>query len=490
MTTVVVSDEPMSLEDLITIVQGAQVAVDDAVRARMAAARAVVDLALAADEAVYGLTTRVGHSRDTRLTTEEIRGQQLFLIMSHGGGVGPALSVPIVRAALAVRLNGLARGGSGASPAAADVLVAMLNHGVHPVVPGVGSVGTGDLPSLAGMAQVAVGSGRAVYQDELLPGGEALARAGIEPFTPSGKDGLALISSNAVSIGHAALVVARARRIADLADIAAALSMEALGANPSILDPAVAAAKAIAGQSAAMDHLRQLLEGGSLVEPGAAHSVQDALSVRVVPQVHGALRHFTAALDHAVTQELNAAADNPLVSTAAQTLISNGNFHPMVMAIAADALRIAVTHVGQLSERRMSHLWEALSAEFDRGRPRVAPVGMALRYPAAAVFSELRHLATPATLDTPPQDLGVEDHSTGAPLTVRLTDRSLDLLEDLLVIEMLLARDVLSGAEDSSRRLGRGTGAALQLVEKAIGAGLAPDELHRVVKHHLTELAD
>jgi histidine ammonia-lyase len=490
MATVVISDEPMSLEDLIAIVKGAQVAVDDAARARMAASRAVVDHALAADEAVYGLTTRVGHSRDTRLTKEEVRGQQLFLIMSHGGGVGPALSVPIVRAALAVRLNGLARGGSGASPAAADVLVAMLNHGVHPVVPAVGSVGTGDLPLLAGMAQVAVGSGRAVYQEELLPGGEALARAGIEAFTPSGKDGLALISSNAVSIGHAALVVARARRISHLGDIAAALSMEALGANPSILEPAVAAAKGIAGQSAATDHLRQLLEGGSLVEPGVAHSVQDALSVRVAPQVHGALRHFVDALHHAVVQELNAAADNPLVSTAAQTLISNGNFHPMVMAIAADALRVAVTHVGQLSERRMAHLWEALSAEFDRGRPRVPPVGMALRYPAAAVFSELRHLAAPATLDTPPQDLGVEDHSTGAPLTVRLTDRSLDLLEDLLVIEMLLARDVLSGADDSDRRLGRGTSAALQLVEKAIGEGSAPDEIHRVVKHHLAELTE
>jgi histidine ammonia-lyase len=171
-------------------------------------------------------------------------------------------------------------------------------------------------------------------------------------------------------------------------------------------------------------------------------------------------------------------------------LISNGNFHPMVMAIAADALRIAVTHVGQLSERRMSHLWEALSAAFDRGRPRVAPVGMPLRYPAAAVFSELRHLAATATLDTPPQDLGVEDHSTGAPLTIRLTDRSLDLLEDLLAIETLLARDVLVGAEDSGRRLGRGTSAALQLVEKAIGEGSAPDEIHRAVRQHLAELAD
>jgi histidine ammonia-lyase len=490
MTTVVISDGPMSLDDLVAIVHGAPVALADTARDRMAASRAVVDRALAADEAVYGLTTRVGHERDTRLTEDEIRDQQLFLIMTHGGGLGPAMTVPVVRAALAVRLNGLARGGSGASPAAADVLVAMLNHGVHPVVPGVGSVGAGDLSLLAGMAQVAVGAGRAVYREEILPGGEALARAGIEPLTPSGKDGLALISSNAVSIGQAALVAVRARQIAHLADIAAALSMEALGANPSVLEPAVMAAKGIAGQGAAADHLRRLLEGGSLVEPGAAHSVQDALSVRVVPQVHGALRHFSTGLADAVAQELNAAADNPLVSVAGQTLISNGNFHPMVMAIAADALRIAVTHVGQLSERRMAHLWDAIFAGTGTGRPPRAPGGVGLRYPGAAVFSELRHLAAPATLDTPPQDLGVEDHSTGAPLTVRLADRSLDLLEDLLVIEMLLARDALLVAKDSDRRLGRGTSAALEVVEKAVGGGSTPDEIHAVAKDHLGELVE
>ena len=490
MTTVVITDEPMSLDDLLAVVQGAQVETDDTVQARMVRSRAVVDHALSANDAVYGLTTQVGHGRNTRLTEDEIRSQQMFLIMSHGGGVGPALRVPLVRAAMAARLNGLARGGSGASPAAADVLVAMLNHAVHPVVPGIGSVGAGDLPLLAGIAQVAVGMGRAVYREEILPGGEALARAGIEPLAPSGKDGLALISANAVSIGHAALVVGSARRLAQVADVAAALSMEALAANPSILHPAVATAKAIPGQTAAMDHLRRLLDGGTLVEPGSAHSVQDALSVRVVPQVHGALRHFVAALDHAVVQELNAASDNPLVSSADQTVISNGNFHPMVMAIAADALRIAVTHVGQLSERRMAHLWEAFFAQLESGQPPVVPAGLGLRYPAAAVVSELKHLAAPATLDTPPQDLGIEDHSTGAPLTVRLTDRSLDLLEDLLAIEMLLARDVLVVAKDPRPRLGRGTSAALEMVEQAVTEGSTPDTVHRAVKHHLADGCD
>ena len=174
-----------------------------------------------------------------------------------------------MRAALAVRLNGIARGGSGASPAAADVLVAMLNAGVHPVVPEIGSVGASDLALMAAMAQVAIGQGRAEYQGEVLPGGEALQRAGITPLVLSGKDGLALISANGISIGHAALVVSRAEQAAEAADVAAALSMEATAANPSILHPAVARAKGIPGQAAAADHIRELMSGSDLFEPGA-----------------------------------------------------------------------------------------------------------------------------------------------------------------------------------------------------------------------------
>ena len=476
----------MSLDELMAVVDGAPVQLADSVRARIAEARTVVDRALADDAAVYGLTTQVGHAKDTRLTAEQIRGEQLFLIMSHAGGMGEPLSVRRVRATLTVRLNGLARGGSGASPAAADVLVALLNRGVHPVLPSMGSVGAGDLGQLAFAAQVAVGRGRAEYRGEILPGGEALDRAGIEALVLTGKDGLALISSNAVSIGHAALVVARAQRMIRLSDLAAAVTMEATGANPSILHPAVAGATGMTGQREAADHLRELLAAGSLLEPASEHSVQDALSLRVVPQVHGALRQLTASFADAVTSELNAASDNPLVSIADQTLISNGNFHPMVMAITSDALRVAVTHVGQLSERRMAHLWAAFFARLVGGPPPAGGTGLALRYSAAAVYAELRQLAAPATLDVPPQDLGVEDHATGAPLTVRLSDLALGLLEDLLVIEILLARDVLAVTTNPRPRLGRGTSTALDVVEKAVArADPTPDAVHRAVKRDL-----
>ena len=483
MTTVTITEAPLAIEHLLAVVGGARVGLDDGARAKIAASRAVVDRALAGGEAVYGLTTQVGHGKDTRLTEEEIRGEQQFLVMSHSGGIGPPLPTEVVRAALAVRLNGIARGGSGAGVAVAEILAAMLNAGAHPVVPETASVGAADVGQMAGMAQVAIGMGRAEYRGEVLPGGEALRRAGIVPLVLGGKDGLALISANGVSVGQAALVVARAARVAEAADVAAALSMEATGANTSVLQPAVARAKPIPGQVAAADHLRVLLAGSPLLGPGGARSVQDALSFRVVPQVHGALREYIEAARSAVTAELNAASDNPLVSVPDQALISNGNFHPIVLAIACDALRIALAQVGQLSERRMSHLWDAFFQQLPSGPPPTVTYGLQLRYPAAALFPELKQIAAPATLDTPPLDLGVEDHGTGAPLSVRKTDAALGLLEDLLAIELVLARDLLAAAP-ARPVLGTGTGAALRTVEQAIAAADPyPDAVHRALRN-------
>ena len=487
MTTVRITAEPMVVDDLLAVVDGARVELADSARERIAAARAVVDEALASGAAVYGLTTQVGHLRNTRLTAEEVHREQQFLVLSHAGGIGPPLPVPVVRAALAVRLAGIARGGSGASPAVADTLAAMLDAGVHPLVPETGSVGAADIGQMAGIAQVAVGLGRAEHRGEVLTGGEALRRAGITPLVLAGKDGLALISANGVSVGQAALVVARAARAAEVADVAVALSMEATRANPSVLHPAVGRAKGVPGQVAAADHLRDLLSGSALLGSGGAVSVQDPLSFRVAPQVHGALREYVAAARAAVQTELAAAADNPLVSVEDRTLVSNGNFHPMVLAIAADALRIAVAQAGQLSERRLSHLWEAFFGQLT-GPPPPAAYGLALRYPAAAVVAELRQLAAPATLDVPPLDLGVEDHATGAPLSVRKADAALGLLEDVLAVELLLASDVLATAPVPAA-LGGGTAAALDVVRAAVAAAEPyPDAVHRVLRDRLADL--
>jgi histidine ammonia-lyase len=495
-----VSQAPLELEELLDVVRGAPVELGPDARSRIIASRAVVDDALASGEPVYGLSTGVGHMKDVRLSDEELRTQQEMLVMTHAGGVGRPLSTELVRAAIMARLNGLARGGSGVSPAAADMLVAMLNAGVHPIVPLTGSVGAGDLSQMASVALVAIGKGTAELDGEVLPGAEALRRARIEPLMLGPKDGLGLMSANGISIGHGAVVVARIARAAEAADVAVSLSLEATGGNPSTTLPVVGRAKPYAGQIEAARSIRAALEGSYLLDGGASRSVQDALSFRVAPQVHGALREVMAFARRSVEIELNSMSDNPLVSVDHGTMVHNGNFHPIVLALAFDAVRVGLAHVGQLCERRMSHLWDAFfenlaaprerpsagstSRVHERTKAVPASPGLSLRYPAAAVFSELKQLAAPATMDSPPLDIGTEDHGTGAPLSVRKADEAVRILEDLIVIELLMARDVLATAPVGGD-LGAATRLALQRFDETIGAAppqSSPSDIHRSLR--------
>lgn len=472
-TAVLIDDAPLTIDDIVAIVHGAPVALGPVALERIRASRAVVDRLVAGKELVYGLNTGLGHARDERVPIDVLGAYQEAIIRSHAGGFGPPLPAEIVRAAMAVRVAGIARGGSGATLAAAETLTAMLNAGVHPIVPEAGSVGASDLMHMAAVAVVAMGEGEAEVRGERLRGAEALARAGIAPLRPAPKDGLALVSANGVSIGHASLVVDRARRLVDTVDRVAGLSLEAIAGNPSIVEPAIAAAKPVAGQAEAAAHLRELIAGSALCAPGGPTSVQDPLSFRVVPQVHGALREFVSAAAAAVEAELAAMDDNPLVVVEEGRMISNGNFHPIVMALAFDALRPAVTHVGQLSERRLGHMWDALWKVADLASPEAmreasAEGGPLLRYAAAARYADLRALAGPATLDVPPLDLGVEDHATNAPATVRRTDQALDLLDDILAVELLMARSLLARIR-GDRSIGVGNAVTLAALERRLG---------------------
>lgn len=482
MEPLTIGDHAITIDELLAVADGTTVQIGTAARARIAAGRALVEEALIRGDPVYGLTTQVGHGKDTRIPRKELERQQQFLVASHGGAFGPPLERRTVRAAMAVRIIGMTRGGSGASTAAVETLVSMLNAGVHPVLHETASVGAADIGSMAQIAQVAVGAGRAEFGGQTLSGADAMNRAGIPLLRLEGKDGLALISSNGVSIGHGALVLSRSARTADAADESAALSIEATLGNPSIFSAAAARAKPYPGQLAAAAHLRELLDGSRLLNAGEARSVQDALSFRVVPQVHGALREFQATAGHAVEMELNSASDNPLADVDSGSVLSTGNFHPMVLAIAFDALRVALVHVGQLSERRMSHLWDAIMAAFSQGRqaPLTGPVatpGIQLRYAGSACYTALRLLAAPATLDSTILDVGVEDHATGAVLSVRKAEEALGLLEDILAIEVLLAADLLSLGP--SARLGAGTGKVLQLAGEATAAAESAAEVHQ-----------
>ena len=457
----------MSIAELLGIAGGRNVELGPEAIATIRDSRAVVEATLASGQVVYGLNTRLGSMKDRRVDDTELQQFQEAVIRGHAGAIGPPLPAPIVRAAMAARVNGLARGGAGASLAVAETLVAMLNAGLHPVVPSSGSVGASDLSQMAAIALVAVGGGEAELGGQRMPGGEALRKAGIEPLRPQPKDGLAFISANGVSVGHGAFVVARAMEALELADLSAALSLEAMSGNASAFEAAVAAAKGVQGQVIVSAHVRDLLKGSAILEPDPARTIQDPISFRAVPQVHGAAYEFIELARRAVEAELNAMSDNPLVSREERRMIHNSNFHPMLLALSFDALRPALAHVGQLADRRLSHLWTASTAYRDVWSHVSGVRGVSLRYAAAAAYAELRQLANPATLDVPPLDRAIEDHSTGATISVRHTDAALEQLDAIIAVELLLARDLMAMA-GSERRLGAGTAAVLESVTSVL----------------------
>jgi histidine ammonia-lyase len=470
---VVLTNDGLSAEQVGEVARGARLELAPEVVERVRRSRAVVDRALEGDAMIYGLNTGLGSRRDRRVSREDLGRYQVQMVMDHAGGVGPPLADEDVRALMAARIAGIARGGSGAHPGALDTLVAMLDTGVHPVVPEIGSVGASDLMHMAAIAMVVMGRGQARLDGRVMPGGEALTRAGIAPHELRPKDGLALISGNGVSIGLGALAVLDAERTVVLADVAGALTLEAISGNPGAFDDEAARAKPLPGQIAAAAHLRGLLAGGELAEPGLARSVQDPLSFRVMPQVHGALRDQVATARTAVEVELNAIDDSPLVSIEGDRLLSTGNFHPMALALAFESLRIALAHGGMLSERRMNKLVTALygeaSFEFGTAKPERYSVPGLVIYSAAALLSELKQLAAPVTVHCPPLDLDVEDHATLAPQAVMLARRSLLVFEQILAIEVLVA---ISALDDRPRlpRMGRGT----QPVYDVVRATLEP----------------
>jgi histidine ammonia-lyase len=477
---------PVTPEDIERVaLHRARVDVGPVVRRRMRAARGVIERALSEGRTVYGLNTGLGAARDQSVPADLLEAYQRQIVMTHAGAVGPPLAEHDARAVLAARAAGLARGGSGATLPVLETLVAFLNSGLTPVIPETGSVGASDLGHLAAVALVAIGRGRATIGGRVLPAAQALEFAGIPPLHLEPKDALALISANSVSIGIGALVARRAGRVARMADLSGALAMEALDANLSPFAPVVQEAKAFPGQADAAENVRNLLAGSRLERPGVAASRQDALSFRTIPQVHGALREQMAAAHRAVAVELAGRGDNPLVLADTDETISNGNFQPLVLALAFEGLRVAIAHVAMLSERRMAKLiqraWvdggraSRLAVDAPEGDARYRFPGL-MSYSAASLVAELKHIAAPITLGVPPLDFDVEDHSTLANAAVMITRTALDKLETVLSIEALLAVHEI-GQRDLGGELGRGTARALAAVQGLADTMLDPDPL-------------
>jgi histidine ammonia-lyase len=462
--------------DDLTIEQVARVAWDripvsvspDAVET-MRTARAVVDALAQLDEPVYGVTTNLGALKDRRLSDEEQSQFQRHVLLSHATGVGPELKADVVRAVILARLNGMARGGAGVSSEVFDALLAMLNAGVHPIVPGVGSIGMSDLPQLAHLSLPLVGEGEVEFNDSRLPGGEGMAAAGIALPHLGPKDGLALVSANSVSVGYGALVVSRSRDLIATADLAAALSLEALGGHTSPLDQLVEQARRFSGQLVSARQMRALLEGSSLWTLPATLGVQDPISFRSAAQVHGAVLDAYDAVRSTLETELNSTGDNPMVLVERKAIVSDGNFHPAGLSIAFDTLAIALAQLSSMAANRIvrlmdphfSHLPAYLAPQPDRN------VGLGVVQKTATALSALvRQGANPASLDYVPVAGSIEDHATMALQGVAKADRCIDAALDLFAIELLVAAQGWDLREAAT--LGIGTQAVYDTIRERV----------------------
>jgi histidine ammonia-lyase len=440
--TIVLTGEDLTFAEVWEVaIDGVGAELAESARERMRAARELVDGV--EGEHTYGVNTGFGRFVSAHIPEELAEELQLRLLRSHACGVGEPYPDEIVRAAMLLRANALAKGFSGARVLTVELLLECLNRGVLPHVPARGSVGaSGDLAPLAHLALPLVGEGHATVGGELLAGGDALRAVGLEPIRLVSKEGLSLVNGTQFMSAMASLGVVRARRLAATADLACALSLEALQGSRTSFRPAVHRARPLKGQLESADNVWRLLDGSAILESHRwCDRVQDAYALRCAPQVHGACRDLLDYVEATVAVELNAATDNPLVLVDEGDIVSAGNFHGQPLAFALDALAMAVAELASISERRVERL---VNPTLSEGLPPflVEEGGlnsgfMIPQYVAAALVSENKVLAHPASVDSIPTSAGQEDHVSMGNAAGLKALRVLDNVERALAIELL-----------------------------------------------------
>ena len=439
----------LTLADLESAARGRRpVALAPAAREAVTRARHVVDEAVARRAVVYGVTTGFGNFADVAIPHDRLRELQLNLVRSHAAGVGEPLDEAETRALMLLRANVLAKGFSGIRLATLELLIGMLNHGIHPVVPSQGSVGaSGDLAPLAHLALALIGEGPCVVAGYTVPAGQALAGANLSPVVLEAKEGLALINGTQLMTACTGLALAEAWRLARGADVAGAMTLDALKGTDVAFDPRIQAARPHPGQAASAGNLRRLLAGSAIRESHrGCGKVQDAYSLRCMPQVHGAARDALAYVQATVDVEMNAGTDNPMIFAETGEILSGGNFHGQPVAIAADVLAIAVAELGAISERRIERLVNPALSDL----PAFLTIEGGLRsglmlahVSAAALASESKALAHPASVDSIPTSANKEDHVSMGVTAARKAARVVANTRRILAIEVLAACQAL-----------------------------------------------
>jgi histidine ammonia-lyase len=434
---------------LARIAAGEGVTLDAGALARVAENRSVVDRIVAEGRTVYGINTGFGQFATVVIPPDQLQLLQLNLIRSHAAGVGEPLPKDQTRALMAARINCLLKGHSGIRSEPIHLLTECLNRDVVPVVPCQGSVGaSGDLAPLAHMALLLVGEGLAWSDERQVPGGEALAKAGLKPVTLQAKEGLALINGTQLITSLGNLAAEKFTRLAALADEIAGLTLEALRGTRAAFDPRIHAARPHPGQIAVAERMRGILGASSEISESHkdCHRVQDAYSLRCIPQVHGVTRDALQFAGAILERELNSATDNPMIFTDTQESRSGGNFHGQYPAFACDVLAIAAADLASISERRQERLvnpaYSDLPAFLTQNGGLESGFMMA-HVTSAALVSEMKGLAHPACVDTIPTSAGKEDHVSMGPIAARKLLRAVDALEQVLAIEARMALEGL-----------------------------------------------
>lgn len=408
--------------------------------------RQVIEEVLSSGKTVYGVNTGFGALSNKRISAEQLDQLQINLVRSHAVGTGPALDKPIVRAMILLRANTLAKGFSGVRPEVIDLLLALLKHDICPVIPSQGSLGaSGDLAPLAHLALVLIGEGKADYKGQRMPGGEALLKAGLKPILLKAKEGLALLNGTQMMTALGILTLREAERLMDVADLAGAMTVEAVKGSHQPFDDRIAQVRPHPGHAESAQRIRGFLKNSAIAESHIdCDRVQDAYSLRCIPQVHGAVRDTLANVRRSLEIEANAATDNPLVFPDG-AILSQGNFHGEPVALALDTLTIALAELGSIAERRIDKLMNPVFSDLppflnaSRDQAGLHSGLMMVHYTAAALASENKLFAQPACVDSIPTSNDKEDHVSMGATAARKAARVLGHTRWILAAELLCA---------------------------------------------------
>lgn len=453
--------------------RNAKVALDPGAKKNVINTREAIEKAVARKEVIYGVTTGFGAFKNTAISETDVKQLQENLILSHAVGVGTPFDEKVVRGIMFLMANYLSKGYSGIRAVVIETLIEMLNKEVHPLVPQQGSVGSsGDLAPSAHVILVLLGKGEALYEGKKLSGGDALKKAGIKPIALEAKEGLALINNTAAMTANAVLALYEAKQLADLADISGALSAEALRATTKAFDARIQKIKPHEGQILVAERLRKLLRNSKMVDDS---KTQDQYSLRCMPQIHGAVREAISYVEKVVNTEVNSVTDNPLIfvnSAGKIDVISGGNFHGEAMAIAMDTLGHAVCELGNIADRRLASLVDPATSN---GLPAfLAEKGglnsgmMILQYTTAALVSENKVLAHPASVDSIPTSANVEDLVSMGTIAARKAREILGNVRKVLAIELLMACQGIDFRIKEGYALGDGTQRVYKSIRKKI----------------------